>query len=154
MAYQNVAVVEKWEVQMSISEGILLVFLGINAVSDIRTKKIIGWSAGIFGLFGLLYGFILGGLNLFTVAIALLPGIVFLIIGKLSREAFGYGDGIVVLIMGLYIGIQKLVDSLLIALLLAGVWSIVLMVFLKKKKQAEFPFVPFVLLGYLGGLFI
>lgn len=139
---------------MSISEGILLVFLGINAVSDIRTKKIIGWSAGIFGLFGLLYGFILGGLNLFTVAIALLPGIVFLIIGKLSREAFGYGDGIVVLIMGLYIGIQKLVDSLLIALLLAGVWSIVLMVFLKKKKQAEFPFVPFVLLGYLGGLFI
>jgi len=139
---------------MDIREGILLAFLGINTVSDIKTKKILSWSAWAFGVFGILYGFISGELNLLLAMTTVLPGIVFLIISRITDESMGYGDGIVVLIMGTYIGIQKLVSSLMIALLFAAAWSIILLVFLKKKKQAEFPFVPFVLLGYLGGLLI
>ena len=139
---------------MDIREGVLLAFLGINTVSDIKTKKILGWSAWAFGVFGILYGFITEELNILLALTTVLPGLVFLAISKITDESMGYGDGIVVLIMGTYIGIQKLVSSLMIALLCAAVWSIILIVFKGKKKQAEFPFVPFVLLGYLGGLLI
>lgn len=137
---------------MSIREGILLAFLGLNAVSDIKTKKILVWSAGVFGIFGIAYGLTTKDLTLSQALIALLPGIIFLLISKVTNESMGYGDGIIVLVMGIYISIQKLIGSLVLALIFAAIWSIVLVVFFRKKKQEEFPFVPFVLLGYLGGI--
>ena len=139
---------------MSIREGILLVFLGLNTISDIRTKKILIWSAWVFGAIGLLYGFISKELMISQVLITLLPGIIFLIISKVTKESLGYGDGIVVLVMGVFINMQKLVSSLMLALLFAALWSIILMIFWGKKKQADFPFLPFVLLGYIGGILI
>ena len=139
---------------MSIREGILLAFLGLNTVSDIRCKKILVWSAWAFGLFGLIYGFVGSGMSFSQGLMALLPGTMFLIISKITKESMGYGDGVVVLVMGVYISIQKLVGSLMLALIFAAAWSIILVVFFRKKKQEEFPFVPFVLLGYLGGLLI
>ena len=139
---------------MSIREGILLAFLGLNTVSDIRTKKILVWSAWAFGLFGLIYGFVGNEMSLFQGLLAILPGILFLIISKMTKESMGYGDGVIVLVMGVYISIQKLVGSLMLALILAAAWSVILLVFFRKRKQEEFPFVPFVLLGYLGGLLV
>lgn len=139
---------------MNIREGILLAFLGLNTVSDIRSKKILVWSAWVFGLFGLVYGFVGNELSILQGLVALLPGIIFLIISKITKESMGYGDGMIVLVMGIYISIQKLVGSLMIALIFAAAWSMILLVFFKKKKHEEFPFVPFVLLGYLGGMLI
>ena len=139
---------------MSISEGILLAFLGLNTVSDIRYKKIVVWSAWLFGIFGIAYGLLAQEVTLIQILISLIPGIIFLAISKATKESLGYGDGIIVLVMGSYIGISKLVGSLVLALIFAAIWSIVLLVFFRKKKQEEFPFVPFVLLGYLGGLLI
>ena len=137
---------------MSIREGVLLAFLSLNTVSDIRYKKILVWSAWVFGIFGLAYGLITNELTWMQILISLVPGIIFLVISKVTKESMGYGDGIIVLVMGSYISIAKLVGSLILALILAAIWSIVLLVFFRKKKQEEFPFVPFVLLGYLGGL--
>jgi len=106
----------------------------------------------VFGIFGLDYGLITNELTWMQILISLVPGIIFLVISKVTKESMGYGDGIIVLVMGSYISIAKLVGSLILALILAAIWSIVLLVFFRKKKQEEFPFVPFVLLGYLGGL--
>jgi Type IV leader peptidase family. len=139
---------------MGIREGVLLVFLGVNTVSDIKTKRIINWSAWVFGIFGLIYGFVTKELSISQALVASLPGLIFLVISKVTQESMGYGDGIVVLVMGIYINIQRLISSLGIALMLAAIWSIILIVLFKKKKQSEFPFLPFVLLGYIGGLFI
>ena len=139
---------------MGIREGILLAFLGLNTVSDIKTKKILVWSAWVFGIFGFVYGFVGNGLSLLQGLMALLPGIIFIAISKITKESMGYGDGIIVLVMGVYISLQKIVGSLMIALIFAAVWSGILLVFFRKKKHDEFPFVPFVLLGYLGGLLI
>lgn len=139
---------------MSIGEGILLVFLGINTISDIKSKKILVWSAWIFGAFGLVYGFVTKELTWSQALIALLLGVIFLVISKATKESMGYGDGIIVSIMGIYLSIQRIVGSLALALIFAALWSIILIVFFKKKKQEEFPFVPFVLLGFLGGLLI
>ena len=139
---------------MGIREGILLAFLGLNTVSDIKTKKILVWSAWVFGIFGFVYGFVGNGLSLLQGLMALLPGIIFIAISKITKESMGYGDGIIVLVMGVYISPQKIVGSLMIALIFAAVWSGILLVFFRKKKHDEFPFVPFVLLGYLGGLLI
>ena len=139
---------------MSIREGVLLAFLGLNTVSDIKCKKIIVWSAWLFGVFGFIYGLVTSELTLLQGLMALLPGIMFLLISKITKESMGYGDGIIVLVMGIYLSIQNLIGSLVLALIFAALWSIILVVFFKKKKQEEFPFVPFVLLGFLGGLLI
>ena len=139
---------------MSIREGFLLVFLGLNTISDIRTKKILIWSAWVFGVFGLIYGFISAELIFSQTIVTLLPGMLFLAVSKVTKESMGYGDGIVVLVMGVFISMQKLVSSLMLALLFAALWSIILMVFCGKKKQADFPFLPFVLLGYIGGILV
>lgn len=137
---------------MNIRECVLLAFLGLNTISDIRTKKVLIWSAWVFGVFGLLYGLLTKELVSPQVITALLPGSICLIISKVTKESMGYGDGIIILVMGVYISTQKLIGSLVLALIFAALWSILLLVLFRKKKQDEFPFVPFVLLGYIGGM--
>lgn len=139
---------------MKVRESLLMAFLVLNAWNDIRTRSIWLRSAWGFGILGLLYGFGTGEMIFSELWPALLPGLAFLAVGKLSRQSVGYGDGIVIMVMGLYVGIRTLAYSLMLSLVCAAMWAIILVIFFKKKKQEQFPFLPFILLGYLGGLWI
>lgn len=139
---------------MKIKEGILLVFLTLNVLNDIRSRRIWLRTAWVFGVAGVIYVIYKGEVSLMAAAGALLPGAAFLIIGKITKEAVGYGDGIVILVMGIYLGLWATVSSIMLALLLSALWAIVLTVFCKKKKEDSFAFLPFLLLGYIGGLWI
>lgn len=94
-----------------IKQCLCLYFLYQLAKQDCRWKKMDA---------GLLYGFLAVGMGCFALELLLnkekanssttssflflsiLPGLLFLIIGTLTREAVGYGDGLSVLAMGFY----------------------------------------------------
>lgn len=77
-------------------------------------------------------------------------GVVFVGFSKITREALGYGDSWVLCILGIYLGVGKLME------VLAAVWSLLLIAgiiaFVKNKRSGKltFPFVPFLLTGYLS----
>ena len=77
-------------------------------------------------------------------------GFVFLGISKITREAFGYGDGIVILIQGICLGLWDLIIVLMISFLWASLIAILLLVGNKGAKIQSMPFIPFLCIGYVA----
>lgn len=60
------------------------------------------------------------------------------------------GDALLMLVLGIYLGLEAALDVLLLALFLAAVWAGILLFVGKKGRNYAFPFVPFLLIGYMG----
>lgn len=132
---------------------LLLVFLGINTWVDMRQKRISLLSVAVFGIAGILYQ-ILYGRGMPLALLGLIPGLILLLVSKTTGEAMGMGDGLVILVLGLYLGWSGAVEVLLLALFLSAFWAGFLLTAIKKGRNYEFPFAPFVLLGYAGRLLL
>ena len=128
---------------------LIMSFLGINSWIDIQKKQISLVSVGFFMAVGILYECVVQNKNP-DVFWGLLPGAVLLGVSKLSREALGMGDALLMLVLGIYLGLEAALDVLLLALFLADVWAGILIVVGKKGRNYAFPFVPFLLIGYVG----
>ncbi|MCI7739353.1 MAG: prepilin peptidase [Lachnospiraceae bacterium] len=128
---------------------LIMSFLGINSWIDIQKKQISLVSVGFFMAVGILYECVVQNKNP-DVFWGLLPGAVLLGVSKLSREALGMGDALLMLVLGIYLGLEAALDVLLLALFLAAVWAGILIVVRKKGRNYAFPFVPFLLIGYVG----
>jgi len=126
--------------------GILLVF---TVIDDLKYKQIRIMPIILTGVLGLflrcaLQGDIVGGL------LGAVVGMLLIAIGKITRQAIGYGDGVIFISIGVLIGLKQVAAVLFISLLLAFVYSVVLLVLRRAKRKTAFPFVPFVFLAYAG----
>ena len=79
-------------------------------------------------------------------------GVVFLCVSRATGEAFGYGDSILILILGSFLGFWNILSLLTAAFLLAAVFSAVMMAVKGFTRKSAFPFVPFLTAAYLGGV--
>lgn len=136
-----------------VKQCLLLGFLGLNAIYDMRYQKIVVWSIPVFLLPGVWF-LILGEWATAAGVIALLPGILLLLIGKISKEAIGYGDGCTVLVLGVYLDPWATCEVVMGALFLSALWGGVLMLVKKKGLRQEFPWIPFILISYVGKLVV
>ncbi len=124
-------------------------FLGINLWTDIRRRQISLLSVGIFLVLGILYQcfYLKQGT---VMLLGLIPGVVLVAVSKATSESLGMGDALLMLVLGIYLGLEEAVNVLLLSLFLAAIWAGILLVVRRKKRDYEFPFVPFLLLGYVG----
>ncbi len=81
-------------------------------------------------------------------------GGVFIIISRITEESFGYGDSILILIMGCFLGFWNLIYVLMAAFSLAAVMSVFLLISRKFSRKSAFPFVPFLTAAYIGGVIL
>lgn len=81
-------------------------------------------------------------------------GILFLLISRMTGESLGYGDSILILIMGTFIGFWNLLYLLMTAFFAAAFFSIVMMIRNRFNRKSSFPFVPFLTAAYIGGMII
>lgn len=125
----------------------VLSFLGINSYFDIRKGEISLRVAAAYMILGVFYLF-LHRQRLLPLLAGVLPGLLLLCIGKVSGGALGLGDGLIVLVAGLYMGIWKTLEFITVAVLLAAVWAGILIFGKKGGGKASFPFVPFLLAAY------
>lgn len=127
----------------------ILALLGIMSVEDLVRKKIRGiWllAAAVAGV-----GFMIGlrEFSDLSYLFRFIPGAVFGLLAWMTREQIGYGDAILILLLGLYLDLVSLVNVCLIAFAAAGVVSLILLVLAKKNKHFELPLIPFFLGSYL-----
>lgn len=78
-----------------------------------------------------------------------LPGVGLLVLSRVMNGSIGKGDGYLLCISGLALGLRMNLSLLFYALFFAGGVSAILLVLKKVKKDTTFPFVPFLLGGYL-----
>ena len=137
-----------------ICQCIFLVYISVLAVMDFKYRKL--------PLKTLLSGFFIAAAGCLCgreISPVLLVsggciGIIFLLISRASGEAFGYGDSILILILGIFLGFWNIMYLLLGAFSMAAVFSAVMMIKHRFNRKSSFPFVPFLAAAYLGGMFI
>ena len=72
----------------------------------------------------------------------------------MTGESFGYGDSLLILIMGSFLGFWDILSVLTAAFLLAAVFSTVMLVRRRFSRKTAFPFVPFLAAAYMGGMIV
>lgn len=124
--------------------------LGVSTWMDIRKRQvsvILLVVSGVLGLLGIViwntvsYGSMAGGMAV---------GILVAGLSKLTKGEVGLGDGWLLCVTGIYLGIYRNMELLLTALFLAAVWGALLMVFHKADRKTRLPFVPFLMVAYIG----
>ena len=126
----------------------LIIILGVICVFDIKRKKIPVYMLIILAATGIISNFTVGEFDIEKRIIAMLPGMILLIVSMITKQQIGYGDGMIILIMGLYIDIDDILSIVLSSFLLSSIAAIILMTVFKKKKNFEMAFSPFLLIGY------
>lgn len=134
--------------------GSLLVFLLLESIRDIKKKEI----SLILCLLGALLRVVLlifyKDSDLGNVLIGSMVGFLFFAMSFLTGEKIGYGDGFIVLLTGFYLGFLGLITVLVYASFLLFFVSVFIYVFAKNKRDLRIPYVPFLFLGALGGIFL
>ena len=137
-----------------------IIMLAFCSVQDIREKEISLWKLQIYGLLILgifLSRFFIQKNSLFSLLekgiFGLIPGLLFLFLAKASKEAVGYGDGIILLFIGISIGFWQCLGVLFTALLGIFLAAAMILILAGRKKNVRIPFLPFLLTGMAGGYF-
>lgn len=133
---------------------IMVLFLGWNSIVDIKSKKIsLGSLLALVFVTACLF---LGQIReidasqvLGEMVLGTLVGLGLCTLSFLSGGNIGFGDGIICIALGLYIGIYRTVLSVAWAVFVSFFWAVLLLVVGKRRKSDNFPFVPFIWVGYL-----
>ena len=136
-----------------LKEICVLGFLGFNTWTDIRRKEVSLAAAAVFAAAALGWSIYTGRISpeLFIPA-----GIssLFLAVSVKTKGALGMGDGWLMMALGTVLETGEFLAMLLIGMGCSAVWAGILLVIRRKGRNTEIPFVPFLLLGYIGGVLL
>ena len=136
-----------------ICQSVFLIYLAVLSVMDIRSRRIslLLLLAGIpLAVFGFFCGRDISAVILWAGAAV---GGVFMAVSRATKEAFGYGDSLLIGIMGMLLGFWNILSVLVTAFLLAALFSVILLFWNHFNRKASFPFIPFLTVAYAGGIF-
>ncbi len=128
---------------------ILAVLLLICGIQDIYKRKISLWiiAAGVL-LTGICLPFCYN-LSLADRIGGCAVGICIILLSKITGGKIGAGDGLLLCVTGLGLGLWVNLELFGIALFLAALLSILLLILRLADRQKSIPFVPFLLSGYI-----
>ncbi|MDE5589232.1 MAG: hypothetical protein K2J60_08855 [Acetatifactor sp.] len=132
-------------------EVLTAVWLVPMSIMDTRSKRVPVWMLwiGTVAAIGvLLYDGINGGLNGWQECRALLPGVILLAVAYATGKA-GTADGVILMLLGVFMGYEDCVAASLGGLFLIALFSVVLLTLRRVKKDTRIPFVPFLAVGWL-----
>lgn len=139
----------KREVLQMWIEILLFVFLGICAAYDGVQKQIplvVVWLGIIAAIVLYIQG--LGGNQTWqAVVLSVIPGVAFWIFSFITGEKVGYGDGWILIMIGLFMGLWKCFLILMTGLTVSSFVALILLAVKRVSKNYQLPFVPFLLLG-------
>lgn len=133
----------------TVSQMVCLAGLAGLSALDIYFRKIPVNLLILAGAAAAMYQFFVKKEDVCLVAGGMAVGVLFLVIGKVTQESIGYGDGWAVLILGIYLGFWKLLEVLAATCFLLAAASVICMVRRKMSRKAAIPFYPFLMAGYL-----
>lgn len=137
-----------------IADWMVLALLVACAICDWKWREIPLYLLIVMSVDVLILAIGCGGLRLGLRLGGALVGVLFFLIGKCTKEAIGYGDSWLMLLLGVYLGAMQLLQLLLIASVVAGIMSLFFLWKKRWKKTVAIPFVPFLVVGYLGVVFL
>ena len=140
----RIKVMEKW-----IENSLVTIFLLLNAYWDIRERRVLLWSIRVFGVMGMVLLFFVENEMIFERLCGILPGLFLMACSYATRQAVGYGDGMAVLVCGVYLGLGETFAMLFYALFFCSAVSVFMLVLQKRTYKTGVPFLPYLCAGYI-----
>ena len=134
-----------WEISQVFCMGILLSL----SVIDIHFRRIPVDILVMASIAALVYQGITRQADLWMAAGGAGVGILFLLVSKVTREGFGYGDSWAILALGIYLGLWGVLDVLAGTFCLLAAVSLICLTAKKMSRKHTIPFIPFLAAGYL-----
>lgn len=132
--------------------GAELLFLVAGTYFDLKSRELpLVFLAG-FAMLGLFLNIVWKYQSLELVIGGVCIGGIFLGMGKLTRQAIGYGDGLCFMILGIFNGWKSTLSLLCAAFFFSGVYGLWRMICHGAKSSDTMPFLPFLLLAWIGGV--
>lgn len=144
--------VDRREGKMNLLKIILVILLIICTIEDMKEKAVTMPVVYGFGLIGLLMQGYLKNISVWSVIGGMGIGILIIGISHLTKGGIGMGDGILIVVTGIYLGLRDNFILLLAALTGVLIWAGFLAVTKGISRNKEIPFIPFMLAAYLGML--
>ena len=136
-------------IMQEINKALVLVFLALLSVFDIKTKQIPLWLILMFAAIFAGMCFVNGDVSYAALLVRLLPGVFLLAVAFATKQSMGYGDGAAVLIVGLLLDIWTSTALILLALLISAAASLFILLSKKGDRQTKLPFMPFMLAAWV-----
>ena len=83
------------------------------------------------------------------ILIRMIPGIFLILVALATAQAMGYGDGLVILLVGLLLDIRITIALVMAALALSAVASLIILITKKGDRRTRLPFMPFLLAAWV-----
>ncbi len=129
-------------------------FLLWESLEDIKTQTLEARILIGFGVLAVILEIFYVKANWTEVLAGAALGILALMMAWLSKESIGYGDGVVMLIMGICCGLNIMLETFLLAIMILAVVSMVMMIKKGVILNLRIPFIPCLFVGYIGGLLL
>lgn len=132
--------------------------LAAGGIFDVKSKKIpyvVLGAGGIWSVVGLIFkaGETGTAQMLLFVLTAIMPGAFLVVLSFLTEKKVGYGDGIILMILGCMEGAKTAFLVFCVGLFLQSLFAVVLLIVKKADKQSCIPFIPFLLAARILLLF-
>lgn len=131
---------------------IVNIYLLLGSVQDIKKKKITNYYLWA----GAMIGVILKIINYGEVTeksgewlTAFIPGVLVLMLAKVTEEKIGYGDGWLIVVLGNYMTVMEISILLQISIILIFLFSAIVLCRKMASKTCQIPFLPFLWLSHL-----
>ncbi|MDO4452173.1 MAG: prepilin peptidase [Lachnospiraceae bacterium] len=131
-----------------------LIFLLVCSVWDLRTKRIPIWLLGVGAVGTFLFLLSCNKVDLCSVLGGIGIGGICLVISKVTGEALGYGDSLLICLLGSYAGFINALWTVTVAFGLAGIFSLIFFMGKGGYKRRTIPFIPFLTISYIGVMYI
>lgn len=140
---------------LEISNTLIGIFLVWNTITDIKKREVSHLSVLLFVTIGIVLFVMDKEKNIYSLLGGAAIGVCLLLLSMVLMESVGFGDGLVVLVCGIFTGFFKNLMLLMTGFLLTSLAGILLILLKKANKKSRLPFVPFLTMAYglsvLGG---
>ena len=133
-----------------IMNWVLLVLFGICGIRDFRKREIPVWWLVLISVLVVVFILLFDRTRLMARLVGGLLGLFFFFISKCTKEAIGYGDSWLILILGIYLGSFEVLQVLFWATILAAIVALFLLCQKRCKRNITIPFVPYLAVAFLG----
>lgn len=127
------------------------IWLSAMSISDFRSRRIPVWVIGTgipLAVISVVQNWNSGNLNGTELGLSLIPGALLLIL-SITQKA-GYGDGFVVVLLGLMEGKRNHMRIFFLSFIFMSVCALVLLFLRKADKSTKMPYLPFLLAAWLA----
>ena len=131
-----------------------MIFLLICAMWDLRVKRIPTYLLWIGTAGTMIFNIFFYKGNLFNPLGGLIFGGVCLFIGKVTDEALGYGDSFIICLLGSYAGFLKTLWTVTLAFTVVGLFSLIFLMRKGDYRKRTIPFIPFLVISYMGVMYV